>query len=256
MDGTSDAASPRGQARVLVCEDDRLFREVLSEHLRALETSVDTANDGASALAAFHANTYEAIFLDVNLPDMTGFEVLERLKSSGHRLPPVVAVTGHTGDTFHERCLAAGFTECVMKPVRRARFMEIASSVLARSDAGSARHSGHAEAVEPLERMRAIFTNPGDAERALAQAVDALGGFARELAPASEREDTVATLSIAHRAYGIAVELGYGTLATEASAIERSARQVRWADVRAHVACFCSAQAAAAGRAHGAAAPR
>ena len=69
----------REKLTVLVIEDDMVTRGVLTSILGKLYTVVE-AEDGRSGIAAFIVHAPDVVFLDIHLPDLTGYEVLKRLK--------------------------------------------------------------------------------------------------------------------------------------------------------------------------------
>ncbi len=106
--------------RVLVLDDDADGRHLLQEILLAGEVEVVVATTGREALQRLSEQVVDVALVDLELPDMDGFEVLEVIRS----LPrdealPVVAVTGHVGPAIVERCREAGFCAHVGKPVSR-----------------------------------------------------------------------------------------------------------------------------------------
>ena len=80
------------QRRLLVVEDNPAERLSVSTLLSHDDIAIDTVSRGDEALAALAANTYDCVVLDLSLPDMTGFEVLERIRDDNtlHNLPVVV----------------------------------------------------------------------------------------------------------------------------------------------------------------------
>ena len=79
--------SPR---RVLIVDDDAVIRELLGSMLRQHDLSVDEAADGRQALELLKENTYTVVLLDLLMPDVDGFGVLDCLQSS----PVVLVITG------------------------------------------------------------------------------------------------------------------------------------------------------------------
>ena len=71
--------------RILVIEDDNILGSALQEFLRAQGYAVDWVNNGSQALGAVSAQTYDLLVLDLNLPDMSGLDVLKRLRAQGQQ---------------------------------------------------------------------------------------------------------------------------------------------------------------------------
>ncbi len=99
---------------ILVVEDEAADRDVLVESLVAAGYAVEAVSTGAEAVARCETRTYDAITLDLLLPDMTGLDVLRRLKEGPNGKVPVIVVT-----VVAERGAVAGFTvhDVLAKPL-------------------------------------------------------------------------------------------------------------------------------------------
>jgi len=112
----------RGAPRILVIEDDERDQEVLVRTLTNAGYGVMTASSGAQALALSREHAYDAITLDLLMPDMTGIDVLERIRADGHnRDVPVIVVT-----VVAERGVLAGFAvhDLLPKPLEGAALLK------------------------------------------------------------------------------------------------------------------------------------
>jgi len=101
--------------RVLVVEDEPEVRDLLCRVIRGVSWAVDTAPDGASALAQMSAAEYDLAVLDVGLPDFDGFEVCRRLRRQGDRTP-VLVLTARNAVDDRVRGLDAGADDYLAKP--------------------------------------------------------------------------------------------------------------------------------------------
>jgi PAS domain S-box-containing protein len=115
-----------GRPRVLLVEDNDENRELLAHMLRSRGAEVLTAASGREAVDAAAGFRFDFVLLDLQMPEMDGFQVLRRLRAlpDGSRLP-VVALTALTSDLVKERCEAEGMTDFVSKPVTLARVAEL-----------------------------------------------------------------------------------------------------------------------------------
>jgi CheY-like chemotaxis protein len=108
--------TPRpGAAAVLVVEDDRRDQEVLVAALTGAGYSVEVAATGSQAVARCRERRFEAITLDLLLPDMSGLEVMQQIRSdTGNRDVPIIVIT-----VVAERGSVAGFavSDVLPKPL-------------------------------------------------------------------------------------------------------------------------------------------
>ncbi len=101
--------------RVLVVEDEVKMAALLQRGLREEGYAVDVASDGRDALWLAAENGYDAIVLDVMLPDVDGFEVCRKLREAG-RWSPVLMLTARDGVTDRVTGLDAGADDYLTKP--------------------------------------------------------------------------------------------------------------------------------------------
>ena len=104
--------------RVLVADDHAINRELASILLTRLGLQADLAADGSEALALAEGTSYDAILLDLEMPDLDGLEVTRRIRL-GARNPqvPILALTAHALSTHRRRCLDGGMNDCLTKPI-------------------------------------------------------------------------------------------------------------------------------------------
>ena len=82
------------QRQVLVVDDDRVVREILGTALRQRSLLYDEAGDGAEAIRLLNENAYSVVLLDILMPDMNGFEVLDAIDPTAANTPVVLVVSG------------------------------------------------------------------------------------------------------------------------------------------------------------------
>jgi two-component system, sensor histidine kinase and response regulator len=108
--------------RVLLVEDNATARRVAAGMLERLGVSVDAVTNGREAVAAVGHTTYDVVLMDVQMPEMDGFEATRRIRAAERPGAPIpiVAMTAHAMVGDRERCLAAGMSDYLAKPVRPA----------------------------------------------------------------------------------------------------------------------------------------
>ncbi len=118
--------------RILVVEDDEKSRRLLTDVLSWHGYEVAAVENGEQGLAEARARRPDAALLDIQLPGLSGFELLGALRAGGHAEAfPVVAVTASVMDLDRRRILAAGFDAYVGKPVNIRELIETLQSLLA-----------------------------------------------------------------------------------------------------------------------------
>ncbi len=138
----ADALSPEafgsgsGRPAVLLVEDNEENRELLAHMLRSRGADVLAVGTGREAVETAAHFRFRFVLLDLQMPEMDGFQVLRRLRAlpGGDRLP-VVALTALTSDLVKERCEAEGMDDFVSKPVTLARVGELVAKWGSRADA-------------------------------------------------------------------------------------------------------------------------
>jgi two-component system response regulator QseB len=102
--------------RVLVVEDHRAMRDIITGHLRDRGFAVDAVRSGDEALAATASIGYDAVILDLGLPDMDGMEVLRRLRGGRGAVPPALILTARDRIEARVDGLNAGADDYILKP--------------------------------------------------------------------------------------------------------------------------------------------
>ncbi len=112
--------------RILVADDNRTNREVLKTILGSAGHQIHFAIDGEEALSALEDLTLDLVFLDVNMPKLSGIEVcaMWRQIEGGRTHLPILGLTADATDETRQRCLDAGMDARFTKPMRRAELIE------------------------------------------------------------------------------------------------------------------------------------
>jgi two-component system capsular synthesis sensor histidine kinase RcsC len=105
-----------GDIHLLVVDDHPINRRLLSDQLSSLGYQVVTANDGVDALDVLSRNTVDIVLTDVNMPNMDGYHLTQRLRELDFT-SPVIGVTANALAEEKQRCIEAGMDNCLSKPV-------------------------------------------------------------------------------------------------------------------------------------------
>lgn len=132
----------RQRPLVLVVDDDRSERFLLSSALEREGFTVETAASGLEAISLFSSVRPDIVLLDVDMPRMNGIEICRAIREAlGGRKVPVLMVTGQTDETSIDLAFEAGATDFISKPLnwvilsRRIRYLLRAARVFRENDA-------------------------------------------------------------------------------------------------------------------------
>jgi two-component system cell cycle response regulator DivK len=104
--------------RILIADDKASSRELVRTILENLGYEVHEAEDGIKALEAIRSHPPDLVLLDLQMPGLTGHDVLARLRADRQFADmPVVALTASAMAGDRDKALAAGFTSYLAKPV-------------------------------------------------------------------------------------------------------------------------------------------
>jgi CheY-like chemotaxis protein/anti-sigma regulatory factor (Ser/Thr protein kinase) len=164
-------------ARVLVVDDRRDMRYLLQTFLEEAGAQVWTAANGLDAVDKVQERSdFDAIVLDMQMPEMDGFAAARRLRELGYR-GKLIALTASAMISDRERCIAAGCDEYMSKPVDRARLLELIARAVDESRQRAAENKAE------LKRVLIVDDND-DASEVLAQLL-VRGNDALEVSTAS-----------------------------------------------------------------------
>ncbi|HBF87347.1 MAG TPA: hypothetical protein DDX39_01805 [Bacteroidales bacterium] len=110
--------------KVLIVEDDDINFILLNEALKKTKVKIERAADGVQAIDLINKNSYDIIILDIQLPLLDGFAVLEYIKTSKN-ITPVFIQTAYAMADEKNKCIAAGCNEYLSKPIKINKLYEL-----------------------------------------------------------------------------------------------------------------------------------
>ena len=119
-------------AKILLVEDSPFNIAYIRRFVQKIGCCCESFDNGADALNAFKNSRFDAVLMDLSLPQMDGFETARRIRDyeGTERRVPIIALTAHRSSKVRERCLESGFDEYIEKPVRPQVLRGVLASVL------------------------------------------------------------------------------------------------------------------------------
>ncbi len=104
--------------RILLVEDNPINREIAVEWLESEGMNVETAENGLIAVQMASSNVYELVLMDIQLPEMDGFEATAKIRENPDlKNLPIIAMTAHALKGDREKCIESGMDDYVTKPI-------------------------------------------------------------------------------------------------------------------------------------------
>lgn len=228
----ADGTAPQLSGRVLLAEDDTANQVIAEAMLAKSGLGVDTVCDGREALEAMRARSYDAVLMDIDMPEMGGVDAIRAIRAleGGRARTPVVAMTAHAMRGDRERFLAEGFDEHLVKPISRQGLLDclarwlgsgvsasravLPAEVAAQSvlDRETLQHLAHDVGEENLTELIEVF-------------IEELDHRTASIEQAARASDLAALAAEAHPLKSSAASFGAQALSRVARDIETAAKQ-------------------------------
>jgi CheY-like chemotaxis protein len=135
VDAEAEVRQRYAGQRILVVDDEPINREVALMQLEAVDLVVDTAEDGAEAVAMARRNSYAAIFMDMQMPKLNGVEATQEIRLlPGYRDIPIIAMTANAFAEDKAQCIEAGMSDFLIKPFNPDQMFAILLQAFSRSE--------------------------------------------------------------------------------------------------------------------------
>ena len=234
----------RRRLNVLLTEDNKVNQTLALRLLEKLGHLTVVANNGREALEACASTRFDVILMDIQMPEMDGFEATARLREierARAHYTPIIAMTANAMRGDRERCLAAGMDDYIAKPVQPAA---LAAALAAIADCNNRAEptprppSGDIPAFD----LPTVLSNLGD-DRELFDQLAALyltdePTMRAQLAAAENSGDLQATMAATHAIKGAVTNFSADKAVTAATRVEALCREGRHDGLRAALTRF------------------
>ena len=250
-------AAPK-KARILLVEDNEVNQLVAAEMLKSAGYRCEIRSNGRQALEALAETDFDLVLMDCQMPEMDGYEATRQIRQNerqaGKARPlPILALTANALVGDRQRCLEAGMTDYLKKPLDRGQLLDSLERLLPEAESDSAAEAAPRQAGAPAATDKPAPAAPSDsppawncdavAERFMGDwdFIQTLLGKFDQQAEADLKQlelhvaqrDAEQTSLIAHRLKGAAASLSAAALAGAAARLEAIGRENRMHEAEA-----------------------
>jgi CheY-like chemotaxis protein len=131
---------PKWQGRLLIVEDSQCMQQIIHAILRKMNVDVKIVGNGQMACTIAEnskavGNPYDLILMDIQMPEMNGYDATQWLRTHGWE-GPIVALTAYSSVEDRKKCLDAGCTDHLCKPITEMALRDVLTRHMSRTDRG------------------------------------------------------------------------------------------------------------------------
>ncbi|HEY1957503.1 MAG TPA: ATP-binding protein [Polyangiaceae bacterium] len=214
--GTLALEAPVGaRLRVLVVDDSEDNRILLGEYLRGANVEVEFAGDGPTAIEKGTSERYDAVFMDLQMPQLDGYattrELLRRLNERGVKAPPVIALSAHVLAESFTQSTEAGCAMQLTKPIRKRTLLEGLSRATGARLVEKQKPTRAAPREEIIPLLPRFFANRRNDVHIIHDAL--------------ERKDLRAIATLAHNMRGTGASYGFPELSALGDSLQEAGKR-------------------------------
>jgi PAS domain S-box-containing protein len=117
--------------KLLIVEDDPTNQLIIKEILAKLKIDLDIVSNGKEAVSAIYVQPYDAILMDINMPELNGYDATKQIRSDRQFAPiPIIGMSAHAQPEDREKALEAGMNGYINKPILAAKLFQVLSQYL------------------------------------------------------------------------------------------------------------------------------
>ncbi len=224
---------------ILVAEDHEVNQTLFKTILENMGNEVHIANNGVEALQASEENDYAVIFMDVQMPEMNGYEATEKIREKGIATP-IIAATASGIKSEQEKCFSVGMDDILLKPFKKKDIIPLLMKWLPDTSPGpapaaSSSLSPPSDNDEIFNYQEAVSTFMGKEDvvkRVLQSFIDKVNGQVPLMTDSFASGDMEKLRGEAHSIKGGAWNLEIKRVGDAAKELEDSSREERVEDSR------------------------
>jgi two-component system sensor histidine kinase/response regulator len=232
-------------AKILLAEDNEINQQVVQEIIEQADLLVDIANNGKEAVRMVKEKEYEVILMDIQMPEMNGFEATEQIRRLEPPIKdiPIIAMTAHAMAGDREKSIAAGLNDHLTKPIDpEALFSALLKWIqpgqrvqpknsLQTTTGGSRKTEINLPesiaGIDISDGLQRVGLNATLYKNLLVKFSNTYGDIRKQITTALEKNDKELAIRLAHTVKGVAGNIGAKDLQGAAEQIETTIQSSR-----------------------------
>ena len=143
----------KGRINILIAEDNAMNQQLMKHLMNNWKFDFDIVNNGKEVLEKLREKEYNAVLMDIQMPEMDGYTATKILRSELNLKLPVIAMTAHAMAGEKEKCMSFGMNDYISKPINEE---ELYSTILRYVNDNSQRPSGKTASVIDLDYLNEL----------------------------------------------------------------------------------------------------
>lgn len=220
--------------KILLVEDGPDNQKLISMYLRKAGAAVKIAENGRIALTMIEQEEFDVVLMDMQMPELDGYAATRELRRRGSKLP-IIALTAHAMADDRNKCLAAGCTDYLTKPIEKTTLLDTLTTYLPESvlpaptplggSKGTANRGPGSQAGTAAGPLRSVYADDPDMHEIIVEFVASLPDRVATIQERLASNNLPELQRVVHQIKGAGGGFGFNPLTAAASAVETDLKQ-------------------------------